>query len=106
MQKSITNEKFVFNTILRYNEGNYSMKHMKKAISALLALVMLVVPLTVNASAISSTDEYIFIDRFYLAESIETIAMDLSISVATVYREIEKIKQSLKLHLERNGVFL
>lgn len=49
---------------------------------------------------------YIFIDRFYLAESVETIATDLSISVPTVYREIDKIKQSLKLYLERNGVYI
>ena len=49
---------------------------------------------------------YIFIDRFYLAESVETISTDLSISVATVYREIEKIKQGLKIHLERNDVYI
>ena len=49
---------------------------------------------------------YIFIDRFYLAESVETIATDLSISVPTVYREIDKIKQSLKLYLEKNGVVI
>lgn len=55
---------------------------------------------------LSDRQRYIFIDRFYLAESIETIATDLSISVPTVYREIDKIKQGLKLHLERNDVFI
>lgn len=49
---------------------------------------------------------YIFIDRFYLNESVETIAADLKISPATVYREIDKIKQGLKLHLERNDIFV
>lgn len=49
---------------------------------------------------------YIFIDRFYLAEPVETIASDLSLSVQTVYREIEKIKQGLKLYLERNEVYI
>ncbi len=49
---------------------------------------------------------YIFIDRFYLAESVETIAADLKISPATVYREIDKIKQGLKSHLERNDIFI
>lgn len=49
---------------------------------------------------------YIFIDRFYLAEPVENIAKDLSISVATVYREIEKIKHGLKEHLERNEVYI
>ena len=55
---------------------------------------------------LSNRQRYIFIDRFYLAESVETIATDLSISVPTVYREIDKIKQSLKLYLERNEVFI
>lgn len=50
--------------------------------------------------------QYIFIDRFYFAESVETIAADLSISVSTVYREIDKIKQGLKIYLERNEVYL
>lgn len=49
---------------------------------------------------------YIFIDRFYLSESVETIADALAISPATVYREIDKLKQGLKLQLERNGIFI
>ena len=49
---------------------------------------------------------YIFIDRFYLAEPVKTIAAELSVSVPTVYREIEKLKQGLKLHLEQEGVYL
>lgn len=55
---------------------------------------------------LSDRQRYIFIDRFYLAESVETIAKDLSISAPTVYREIDKIKLSLKIHLERNDVFI
>lgn len=55
---------------------------------------------------LSDRQRYIFIDRFYLAEPVEAIANDLSISVPTVYREIEKIKQGLKLHLERNDIFI
>ena len=55
---------------------------------------------------LSERQRYIFIDRFYLAESVETIAVALSISVPTVYREMDKIKQGLKLHLERNGVVI
>ena len=55
---------------------------------------------------LSERQQYIFIDRFYLAESVETIAVDLTISVPTVYREIEKIKQGLRSHLERNDVFI
>ena len=55
--------------------------------------------------SLTHRQRYIFIDRFYLAESVETIANDLSISVPTVYREIDKIKQGLKLHLERSNTF-
>ena len=55
---------------------------------------------------LSDQQRYIFIDRFYLAKSVETIAKDLSISSPTVYREIEKIKQGLKMHLERNEIYL
>lgn len=55
---------------------------------------------------LSDQQRYIFIDRFYLAESVETIATDLSISVPTVYREIDKIKHSLKLYLEWNDVYI
>lgn len=49
---------------------------------------------------------YIFIDRFYLAEPVETIAADLSISAPTVYREIRTIKRGLREYLERNDVTL
>ena len=56
--------------------------------------------------SLTHRQRYIFIDRFYLAESVETIANALSVSVPTVYREIDKIKQGLKLHLERNEVYI
>jgi len=52
-----------------------------------------------------SRQHFIFIDRFYLSEPVEAIAGELSISVPTVYREIHKIKQGLKLYLERNGIY-
>ena len=55
---------------------------------------------------LSERQRYIFIDRFYLAEPVDTIANELSISVPTVYREIDRIKQGLKLHLERNDIFI
>ncbi len=50
--------------------------------------------------------QYIFIGRFYMAESVENIANDLNIAIATVYRELDKIKQGLKLHLEKNEVYI
>ena len=56
---------------------------------------------------LSDRQQYIFVDRYYMAEPVEKIASDLSISsVRTVYREIEKIKQGLKEYLEGNGVYV
>ncbi|MBQ7398818.1 MAG: sigma-70 family RNA polymerase sigma factor [Clostridia bacterium] len=56
--------------------------------------------------ALPDRTRYIFIDRFYLSESVQSIAADLKISPATVYREIEKIKQELRSHLERNDIII
>ncbi len=55
---------------------------------------------------LSERQRYIFIDRFYFAEPVESIALNLSLSVPTIYREIDKIKQGLKLYLEGNDVFI
>ena len=56
--------------------------------------------------SLTDRQRYIFIDRFFLAEPVETIASDLAISVPTVYREIDKIKQGLKTYLESNEVYV
>ncbi len=50
--------------------------------------------------------QYIFIGRFYMAETMEHLARRLGVGVGTVHREIVKIKQGLKAHLERNGVYI
>ncbi|MBO5380297.1 MAG: sigma-70 family RNA polymerase sigma factor [Clostridia bacterium] len=55
---------------------------------------------------LSDRKQYIFVGRFYIADKIENIADELGISISSVYKEIEKIKQGLKIHLERNGVYL
>ena len=55
---------------------------------------------------LSDRQHYIFVDRYYMAEPVEKIASDLSISVRTAYREIEKIKQGLKEYLGENGVYV
>ena len=53
---------------------------------------------------LSDRQQYIFLDHYYTAEPVEKTAAELKISVQTVYREIEKIKQGLRKYLERNGV--
>lgn len=55
---------------------------------------------------LSDRQQYVFIERFYMVESVENIAKELSISAPTVYRQIDKIKQGLKIHLERNEIYI
>lgn len=49
---------------------------------------------------------YIFVSRFYIADSIPTISKELGCSVSTVKREIEAIKIGLKKQLESEGYVL
>ncbi|MBE6649466.1 MAG: sigma-70 family RNA polymerase sigma factor [Ruminococcaceae bacterium] len=49
---------------------------------------------------------YIFVSRFYFAESISAIGKELSCSTSTVKREINVIKNGLKKHLESEGYVL
>ena len=62
--------------------------------------------ITDYVGGLNERQRYIFIDRYFLSEPIEKTASDLSISVRTAYREIEKIKQGLKEYLEGNGVYV
>ena len=55
-------------------------------------------------ASLNDRQRYIFIDRYYMAESVEKIASDLAIPVKTAYLEISKIKKGLRKYLERNGV--
>lgn len=54
--------------------------------------------------SLNDRQQYIFIDRYYMAEPVEKTASDLSISVQTTYREIQRIKQGLRKYLEGKGV--
>ena len=49
---------------------------------------------------------YIFVGRFYMAESIPKISRELGCSVSTVKREIRVIKEELKKKLEGEGYIL
>ena len=56
--------------------------------------------------SLPETARYIFVERYYFARPVKAIAKKLSVSGATVYREIEKIKRQLKEHLERRDIDL
>ncbi len=55
---------------------------------------------------LSERQRYIFIERFYMIESVKNIADDLDIGTATVYRELERIKEDLKIYLAKNEVYV
>ncbi len=55
---------------------------------------------------LSDRKRFIFIGRFYMAETVQSIAEELGVSSSAIYKEIEKLKQGLKTHLIRNGVYV
>lgn len=55
---------------------------------------------------LSDKQQFMFIGRFYMAEPVETLARDLGVTASIVYKELDKIKKGLKIHLERNEVYI
>lgn len=55
---------------------------------------------------LSDRQQFIFIGRYYMSESVERIAKDLNVTASAVYKELRKIKSELKMYLERNGVYI
>ncbi len=55
---------------------------------------------------LSTRQRYIFMGRYYTAESIDVIANTLSVSRSTVNKEIAAIKRDLKNMLESEGYFI
>ena len=53
--------------------------------------------------SLSDRQMYIFVSRYYIADPLLTISKELGCSVATVKRELAKIKTSLKKRLESEG---
>ena len=53
--------------------------------------------------SLSDRQMYIFVSRYYLAESLSEIADELGCSISTVKREIVLIKDGLKKNLESEG---
>lgn len=55
---------------------------------------------------LSDREQYMFVGRYYMAESVQSIAKELGITVSAVYKALDKIKIGLKGYLERNGVYI
>ncbi len=52
-----------------------------------------------------SRSEFIFVCRYYYADSIAKIANMLGLSENTIYRELHNIRNGLKIALERAGIY-
>ena len=46
---------------------------------------------------------YIFIERYYFASPVSSIAKELKLTESSIYKELTGIKQDFKQYLERNG---
>ena len=56
--------------------------------------------------SLNTRKRYIFMSRYYIADSIEKIARDLNVSRSTVNKELAAIRKSLKEKLESEGYCL
>ena len=55
---------------------------------------------------LSKQNRYIFVGRFYMADSVDQIAQELNLTPSSVYKALSRIKLGLKDYLERNGVIV
>ncbi len=49
---------------------------------------------------------HIFIERYYMAQSAENIARELGLTVWSIYKELDKIKENLRSYLAENEVYV
>ncbi len=55
---------------------------------------------------LNERQRFVFIGRYYMGDKLETLAKALGVNASTVYRELEKLKQQLKIQLERSGIYV
>ena len=55
-------------------------------------------------SDVDKRTRFVFICRYYYCDSVKEIAAMLSVGIKTVYRDLEKIRASLKDRLESEGI--
>jgi len=56
--------------------------------------------------ALPNRRRYIFMSRYYLADSVDAIAKDLGVSRSTVNKDLAAIRNALKETLEKEGYFV
>ncbi len=52
---------------------------------------------------LGARERYVFIGRYYMAETLEALAAELGVNASTVHRMLARLKKGLRVHLERNG---
>lgn len=57
-------------------------------------------------SSLDERQKKIFVARYYIADSVECIALTLGISVSMVYKELSATKRGLREYLKQEGVYL
>lgn len=55
---------------------------------------------------LSKQQQYIFVGRFYMADTVENIAKELGVTPSSIYKAIDRIKKGLKCSLQGKGVYL
>lgn len=55
---------------------------------------------------LSKKNRYIFVGRFYMADSVDQIAQELNLTSSSIYKALDRIKIGLKNHLKKNGVII
>ena len=73
-------------------EAEYEARLLKKAVDGFIR-------------ALSKREKYIFICRYYCADSVSDIANALGIGTTTVYRELDEIRKKLKDKLVKEGLW-
>lgn len=56
--------------------------------------------------SLESEEKYLFIGRYYMGETVQALASKTGLSVARVYRALDRLRKGLKEHLERNEVYV
>lgn len=56
--------------------------------------------------ALPPRQEFIFVCRYYYADSVPSIAKMLQLSESTIFRELAKIREGLKTRLQEEGYYL
>lgn len=55
---------------------------------------------------LSKEEAFLFVCRYYYADSVEYIAQMLKVSKATVYRNLSQLREGLRTFLEKEGVII